>query len=130
MYTQDDRLFLRHCRFRDDTGAVDVDVVSTAALGIYGCADADEVRANLDAQSLTGEKKRLNVRGVLREENGATRRYIVEVGVAPLTAVVSMTAARLCRGFSEVVGDVVLPVPVGSVREDPLAGLAVRRDDN
>ena len=41
-----------------------------------------------------------------------------------------MTAARLCRGFSDVVGDVVLPVPVGRVLEDPLAGLAVRRDDN
>ena len=130
MYTQDDRLFLRNCRLRDGTGAVDVDVVSTAAPGIYGCADADEVRANLDAQSLTVVKERLNVRGVLREENGTTRRYIVEVGVAPRTAVVSMTAARLCRGFSEVVGDVVLPVPVGRVLEDPLAGLAVRGDDN
>ena len=130
MYTQDDRLFLRNCRLRDGTGAVDVDVVSTAAPGIYGCADADEVRANLDAQSLTSVKERLNVRGVLREENGATRRYIVEVGVAPLTAVVSMTAARLCRGISKVVGDVVLPVPVGRVLEDPLAGLAVRGDDN
>ena len=95
MYTLDDRLFLRNCRLRDGTGAVEVDVVSTAAPGVYGCADADEVRANLDAQSLTGVKERLNVRGVLREENGATRRYIVEVGVAPLTAVVSMTAARL-----------------------------------
>ena len=41
-----------------------------------------------------------------------------------------MTAARLCRGFSEVVGDVVLPVPVSRVLEVPLVGLAVRRDDN
>ena len=39
-----------------------------------------------------------------------------------------MAAARLCRGLSEVAGDVVLPVPVGRVREDPLVGLAVRRD--
>ena len=84
--------------------------------------------AHLDAQSLTGVKERLNVRGVLREENGATRRYIVEVGVAPLTAVVSMTAARLCRGLSAVTADVALPVPVGRVVEDPLAGLAARGD--
>ena len=53
MYTQDDRLFLRNCRLRDGTGAVDVDMVSTAVPGIYGCTNADEVRANLDAQSLT-----------------------------------------------------------------------------
>ena len=68
MYTQDDRLFLKNCRLRDGTGGVDVDVVSNAAPAIYGCADAEEVRANLDAQSLTGAKERLNVRGVLREE--------------------------------------------------------------
>ena len=40
-----------------------------------------------------------------------------------------MNAARLCRGVSEVVGDVVLPAPVDRDLEDPLAGLAVRRDD-
>ena len=130
MYTQDDRLFLKNCRLRDGTGGVDVDVVSNAAPAIYGCADAEEVRAKLNAQSLTGVKKRLNVRGVLREENGATKRYIVDIGVAPLTAVVSMTASRLCRGISVVVGDVVLPVPVSRVLEVPLVGLAVRRDDN
>ena len=104
-------------------------MVSTAVPGLYGCADAEEVRANLDAQSLTGVKERLNVRGVLRAENAKTKRYIVEIGTAPLNAVVSMVAARLCRGLSEVAGDVVLPVPVGRILEDPLAGLAVRRDD-
>jgi hypothetical protein len=97
---------------------------------LYRCENAEKVRAHLDAHSLTGMKERLNMRGVLRAEDGATKRYIVEVGIAPLTAVVSMAAARLCRGLSEVAGDVVLPVPVSRVLEDPLAGLAVRRDDN
>ena len=40
-----------------------------------------------------------------------------------------MTAARLCCGLSVVTGDVVLPVPVGRIVEDPLVGMAVRRDD-
>ena len=129
MYTEDGRLFLKSCRLRDGTGGVDVDVVSSAAPVLYGCADEAGVRAALDAQSLTGVKERLNVRGILRAEGSATKRYIVEVAIAPLEANVSMAGARVCRGLSEVVGDVVLPVPVGRVLEDPLAGLAVRRDD-
>ena len=39
-----------------------------------------------------------------------------------------MAAVRLWRGLSEVTGDVVLPVLVGRALEDPLVGLAVRRD--
>ena len=60
MYTQDDRLFLRNCRLRDGTGGVDVDVVTSAAPSLYGCADAEQVRAQLDAQSLTGVKSHLS----------------------------------------------------------------------
>ena len=84
---------------------------------------------DLAAQSLTAVNERFNVRGVLRLEYGVPKRYVVDVGVAPLTAVVPMAAARVCRGLSEVAGDVVLPVQVGRALEDPLAGLAVRQDD-
>ncbi len=130
MYTQDGRLFLKNCRLRDGTGAVDVDVVGAVAPSVYGCADADEVRAALGAQSLTGVKDRCNVRGVLREEGGAARRYILEVHVAPLDAKVSMLATRLCKGLSSVVGEVVLPAPASRVVDDPLVGMAARRDDD
>ena len=103
-----------------------------AVLAAAALADAiveEEVRTHIDAQSLAGVKERLNVRGVIRAENGSTKRYIMEIGTAPLTAVVSMAATRLCRGLSEVARDVVLPVPLSRILEDPLAGLAVRRDD-
>ena len=129
MFTRDGRLFLGNCRLRDSTGGVDVDVVSSAALVLYGCTSEEEVRTQMDAQSLTGVKERVNVRGVLRAENGSTKRYIVEIGITPLTAVVSTAGTRLCRDLSEVAGDVVLPVPLSRILEDPLAGLAVRRDD-
>lgn len=130
MYTQDGRLFLKNCRLRDGTGAVDVDVVGTVAPSVYGCADADEVRAGLAAQSLTGIKDRCNVRGILREEGGVARRYVLEVHVAPLDAKVSMLATRLCKGLSTVVSEVVLPVPASRVVDDPLIGMATRRDDD
>ena len=128
MYTQDGRLFIKSCRLRDGTGGVDVDVHGSAAPALYGCSTAEDVGSQLRAQSLTSVKVRLNVRGILREENGATKRYIVNVAPAPLTTVVSLTATRLCRGLSDVAADVVLPVPVGRVVEDPLVGLAVTGD--
>ena len=108
---------------------VDVDVVSDAAATLHGCANAEEVLAQLRTQSLASVKERFNARGILRGENGSTKRYVVQVGITPLDAVVSLTATRLCCGLSAVSGDVVLPVPVGRILEDPLAGLAVRRDD-
>ena len=58
-----------------------------------------------------------------------TKRYIVNAAIAPLGAIVSMAATRLCRGLSAAAGDVVLPVPVGRVRVGPLVGLAVLPDD-
>ena len=128
LYTQDGRLFIKNCRLRDGTGGVDVDVLGCAAPALYGCNTAEEVGAQLRAQSLTGVKARVNVRGMLRDENGATKRYIVDVAIAPLTTVVSLTAMRLGRGLSEVAADVVLPVPVSRIVEDPLVGLAVRGD--
>ena len=41
-----------------------------------------------------------------------------------------MAATHVCCGHSAVTGDVVLPAPVGRILEGPLAGLAVRRDDD
>ena len=128
MYTQDGRLFLRNCRLRDATGGVDVDVVTDAAPTLYDCSTPDQVAAQLDAQSLTGAKHRFNIRGILRQENGVAKRYIMEVAMAPLDAVVSTSALRMCCGLSVVSGDVVLPVPVSRIVEDPLQGLAVCHD--
>ena len=75
MYTWDGRLCLRSCRLREDTG-VDAEVVSSAAPVLYGCADAAEVRAHLDAQPLTGAKDRFNVRGVLQGRKWSDRWWV------------------------------------------------------
>ena len=128
MYTQDGRLFLRNCLLRDATRGVDVDVVTDAAPTLYDCSTPDEVAAQLDAQSLTGAKHRFNIRGILRQENGVAKRCIMEVVIAPLDAMVSTSALRMCCGLSAVSGDVVMPVPVSRIVEDPLQGLAICRD--
>ena len=111
IFTQSGRAFIKNCRLRDRTGGVDVDVVRSAVLFLYGCADEEELKAHLAAQSLTSVKVRINVRGVLREESGVTRRYIVKVGVTPLNAIVSLRAMRLAVGLSNVSNDGVLAAP-------------------
>ena len=128
LYTQDGRLFISGCRLRDATGGVDVDVVANAVPALYGCETADEVAEHIRTKSLTSTKKRLNVRGILRDERGTTKRYVVLVATTPLDAVVSTSAMRLLCGLSAVTGDVVIPVPATYVVEDHLVGMAVRRD--
>eukprot|EP00959_Pyramimonas_sp_CCMP1952_P140312 2936120-Pyramimonas_sp.AAC.1 len=68
------------------------------------------------------------MRGILRQENGVAKRCIMEVGFAPLDAVVSKSALRMCYGLSVVSGDAVLLVPAGRIVEDALQGVAVCRD--
>ena len=128
LYTRDGRLFIKSCRLRDGTGGVDVDVVSSAVPAIYDCASEAEVKEQLDAQSLTSAKMRVNARGVLRNESGAPRKYVVKVEPSPLGAVVSMTAMRLSLGLSTVSDDVVLPAPACRIFDAPMLGLALRRD--
>ena len=61
-------------------------MVSTAVPALYGCTDGDEVKEHLTAQSLTGVKVRMHVRGVLCSESGATRRYVAAMEPTPLEA--------------------------------------------
>ena len=128
LYTRDGRLFIRNCRLRDGTGGVDVDVVSSAVPAIYDCASEAEVKEQIGAQSLTSTKMRVNARGVLRNESGAQRKYIVKLEFSPMGAVVSMTAMRLSLGLSTVSDDVVLPAPASRIFDAPMLGLALRRD--
>ena len=68
-------------------------------------------------------------RGVLRLENGLTKKYIAEVEPSPFEAVVSMTVMQVSLGLSQVSDDVVLPVPAIRLLDAPLVGLAARRDN-
>ena len=58
---------------------MEVDVVASAVPALYGCKTEAELKEQLAAQSLTSVKTRMNVRGVLRLENGVAKRYVTEV---------------------------------------------------
>ena len=102
--------------------------MANAVLALYGCSGEEELRRQFGAQSLTSPRVRVNARGVLRVESGATRRYVAKVEPAPLQAVVSITAMRLSLGLSKVADDAVLAAPAGRLLDAPLLGLAARRD--
>ncbi len=70
----------------------------------------------------------MNVRGVVREESGFTKKYIVKVEKSPLEAVISMKAMHQALGLSTVSDDVVASAPAERVLDEPMIGLALRRD--
>jgi len=86
------------------------------------------VRRQLEAQSLTNVKMRMNVSGVMRVENGTTKKYIVQVEESPLDSVVSASAMRMCLGLSTVSEDGVIAAPVDRLIDEPMLGLALKRD--
>ena len=106
-----------------------VDVVGIAVPSLYGCKTEAELRDHLAAQSLASLKTRVNARGVLRVENGITKKCVAEVEPTPFEAVVSMTVMQVSLGLSQVSDDVVLPVPAIRLLDAPLVGLAARRDN-
>ena len=81
--TQDGRFFIKSCRLRDHTGGVYVDVVASAVPALYGCKTEAELKDQLATQSLTSLKTRVNARGVLRVENGVTKKYVTQVEPTP-----------------------------------------------
>ena len=126
--SKDGRAFIKNCRLRDRTGGADVDVVRSAVPALYGCADECELRKQLEAQSLTSSKMRMNVRGVIRVEAGITKKYVVKAENSPLDAVISAGAMQQSLGLSIVSGDVVVSAPADRVLDEPMLGLALKRD--
>jgi hypothetical protein len=128
IYSKDGRPFIKNCRLRDRTGGADVDVVRNAVPALYGCANEDDLKKQLEAQSLTSFKMRMNVRGVVRVESGITKKYVVEVEKSPFKAAVSMNVMQQTLGLSAVSDDVVVPAPADRVLDEAMVGLAVKRD--
>jgi hypothetical protein len=64
----------------------------------------------------------------MRLENGITRKYIVKVQESPLDSLVSASAMRMCLGLSTVSEDGVGAAPVDRLIDEPMLGLALKRD--
>ena len=122
----------------DDLGAIPIKALMARNLGVdwsqitdvlYDCANEAELEQHLTAQTLSSSKCRMNIRGVMREENGITKKYIVKAEKTPISAVVSMQAMKQCLGLSTISEDVVMPCGADRLLSDQLAGLALKVDD-
>ena len=128
LLTKDERPFIRNCRVRDCTGCVELDVIKDPVLTIFNCANEQQFKEQLQAQSLTSLQYRVNIRGLIKEEGGVMKRYLIKMERTPLDAVVSRTAARASLGLSSVTDDIVTAAPGDRICEEPLLGMALRRD--
>ena len=102
--------------------------MKSAVLALYDCTEESQLRARLQAETLTSTKARMNVRGVLLEENGHPRRYIVKAEKSSFDAEPSRSAMDQLLGLSTVTDDVVIPAPADRLLDEPMLGLALRRD--
>ena len=125
--TQDkERLWIPKAVMRDWTGPVEVDILDVAAPCIYGLQNREEVKQHLEKGTLATQCNRVNIRGVIRRENGIVKRLVAEVTKSPFDAQISARAMRATLGLAEVEGDVVQAAPAERLLEHPMLGLAVK----
>jgi hypothetical protein len=130
LHTQDgQRLFVR-AMVRDWTGAVEVEIVADAVPYVYGLGAKQEVEQALLDQTLSVEKRRVNVRGVLRLVQGTLKKYIAGIVPSPFDAVISGRALRATLGLAKVSGDVVQVAPATRIVACPILSLAVQGDND
>ena len=113
----------------DWSGAVEVEVVEDAASQLFGCETKSEVLAACDDGTLSTQLKRVNVRGVLRQDTkGKVRKFVAQIKVSPESYTVSCRAMRSALGLAQPVAGVVLAAPITRVAQNPMHGLTVRVD--
>ena len=115
----------------DWSGAVEVEVVEDAAPQLFGCETKREVLAACDDGTLSTQLKRVNVRGVLRQDaKGKVRKFVAQIKVSPEAYTISARAMRSSLGLAQPVSGAVLAAPVTRVVQNPMHGLAVRVDNS
>jgi hypothetical protein len=114
----------------DWSGAVEVEVFEDAAPQLFGCETKSEVLAACDDGTLSTQLKRVNVRGVLRQDaKGKVRKFVAQIKVSPEAYTISARAMRSSLGLAQPVAGAVLAAPVTRVVQNPMHGLAVRVDN-
>lgn len=120
--TRDDgRLYVGRVKLRDNSGVVEVNVLDSTVPALFGCADEIVMDTASMARNLNVVQHRVNVRGIVRRENGANK-YLVAmitkwtpVGTHPFWDLAHSTMLGLTTRH----GDVVLPFPIAAISKCP-----------
>ena len=126
--TEKGDLYIR-ATLHDWSGSVEVEVVEDACVQLFGCTTKSQVLAACDDGTLSTQLKRVNVRGVLRQDTkGKVRKFVAQIKVSPESYTVSCRAMRSALGLAQPVAGVVLAAPITRVAQNPMHGLTVRVD--
>ena len=126
--TEKGDLYIR-ATLHDWSGSVEVEVVEDASVQLFGCKTKSQVLAACDDGTLSTQLKRVNVRGVLRQDTkGKVRKFVAQIKVSPESYTISARAMRSSLGLAQPVTGVVLAAPITRVAQNPMHGLTVRVD--
>jgi hypothetical protein len=97
---------------------------------VFGLDSKDAVLAAARDGSLATELRRVNVRGILREENGVLKKYVAAIVLTPHTTTISARGMRATLGLADITGDVVQAAPAARLIDCPIQGFAVEADSH
>ena len=129
VHTQNGKSLFVQAVFRDWSDRVDVYVVESAVPSIYGLETNEEVEERAAAGTLEVVRHRVNVRGVVRVEEGKVKYFVAETCEWDNCACISRTAARLALGFNSIQENVVVASPLAAITRCPMLGLAIKYGD-
>lgn len=109
----------------DWTGSAVVHVSHETAPSLYGCATAEEVFQKAEEGTLEAVNHRLNMRGIIRCQDGTIRKIVAHVGKSPHIFRVSSTTMRLTKGIATIQSGAAQVAPLEKIAYDPMQGLCV-----
>ena len=122
-----DRLWVQ-VQASDWTGSVTMNVSHEAVPALYGCTTAEEVLERATASTLQAVTYRVNMRGVVRFQDGQLRKIISEVMKSPLETKISRMSMLLTKGIAGIGSDIAMAAPVNRIQSDALQGMCVVAD--
>ena len=109
----------------DWTGAVTLFVSHEAAPALFDCETAEEVLQRATDRTLHTVSHRVNMRGVIRFEDGHVRKFVLEVMKTPWESKISRMSMLLTKGIAGIRADLAMAAPMDRIQIDPLQGMCV-----
>ncbi len=103
-------------------------MIDVATRSVFSLDSKEAVLTAARDQSLAVELRCVNVRGVLRQENGILKKYIAAIVPSPLTTVPSARGMRATLGLAYIAGSIVQAAPVARLIDCPVQGFALATD--
>ena len=112
----------------DWTGSASVHFANSCAPILYDCKSTEEVLEKARQGSLELTKSRLNLRGVIRVQDGGVRKIVAEAKKSGLISQISSESMRRTKGLSPILPETAQVVPADRLEIDAVSGMSVLAD--